>query len=132
METIKGSCQCGKVTYEVHPPFSTFRYCFCPRCRKATGSSHASNLVADPTQFSWLTGEKHVKRYDLPEARSFSVCFCLECGSPLPHATRSGREIIIPAGSVDVEFGQVPVERLHFDSRANWYKNPEDIIDDKS
>jgi hypothetical protein len=58
--------------------------------------------------------------YDLPEARSFSTSFCGKCGSPVPHSTRSGREIIIPAGSLDNDPQVKPSTIVHFESRAEW------------
>ncbi|HEY1983342.1 MAG TPA: hypothetical protein VGH13_24940 [Xanthobacteraceae bacterium] len=51
-------------------------------------------LVA-PDAFRWTNCETNVVRYDLPEAQSFSTSFCGKGGSPVPHNTRSGREIII-------------------------------------
>ncbi len=66
---MKGSCVCGKVTYEITPPFKTFQYCHCSRCRKFTGSAQASNLFVPPSQFQWLQGNEHVGRYEHPDAK---------------------------------------------------------------
>ena len=41
---------------------------------------------------------------ELPTARSFATSFC---GSPLPHAARSGREVIIPAGALDGDLSKL-------------------------
>jgi hypothetical protein len=98
--TLRGGCLCGLVEYEVDPPFIKFVKCHCSRCRKATGSAFAANAYVLPPAFRWLSRQDHVVRFDYPAARSFSTSFCRECGSPLPHATRSGREVIIPAGSL--------------------------------
>jgi len=46
--------------------------------------------------------------------------FCGKCGSPVPHSTRSGREIIIPAGSLDDDPGATPATNVHWSSRAGW------------
>ena len=63
-------------------------------------------------------------RFDLPTAQSFSTTFCRTCGTPLPHATRSGREMIVPAGSLDVEPSGRPDVRAHWESRAAWSCGP--------
>jgi hypothetical protein len=68
----------------------------------------------------WLSGQDHVARFDLAQARSFSTSFCRECGSPLPHATRSGREVIIPAGSLKDDPGVSPTIDTSWQSRAPW------------
>ena len=72
---MKGSCLCGKVTYQMSPPFNVFQFCHCSRCRKFTGSAHAANLFVTPEQFEWLSGEDYVGRYEHPEAKYFATCF---------------------------------------------------------
>ena len=118
---VRGSCLCGGVRFEVALPFDRFVYFHCSRCRKATGTAHASNAVVEVRAFRWLFGEEHVSRFDLPTARSFATSFCRQCGSPLPHATRSGREVIIPAGALDDDPVSKPDRHVHWGSRASWY-----------
>ena len=117
---IEGSCLCRRVRYRIRRPWQRFVHCHCSRCRKATGTGHASNLVVAPDQLDWLAGEDSVVRYDLPQARSFATCFCRECGSPLPHKTRSGSAVIVPAGSLDGDPGLRPQARIYWPSRAAW------------
>lgn len=117
---VNGSCLCGSVKYEVRLPFARFVNCYCSRCRKATGSAHATNAFVPPDSFRWTQGEALVVRYDLPEAQSFSTSFCSRCGSPLPRLTRSGREVIIPAGSFGEDPGVRPSVNRHWTSRAGW------------
>jgi len=117
---LRGSCLCRAVTYQVRPPFLRFAHCHCLRCRKATGSAHASNIYVSPNHFTWTSGENSVVRFDLSTARSFATTFCRACGSPLPHHTRSGREIVVPAGSLDDTPGLQPQARIFWDSRAPW------------
>ena len=118
---IRGSCLCGKVSYEIQAPILAFRYCHCSRCRKSTGSAHASNIVVEASQFKWTSGEEFAVRYDLPEARSFATCFCKQCGSQLPHATRSGRQTIVPAGTLDDDPDSRPQHNIFWNYRAPWY-----------
>ena len=118
--SLTGSCLCGNVSYDIVPAFVRFVHCYCSRCRKSTGSGHASNIVVVPKQFRWTRGEELLVRYDLPDARSFATTFCSRCGCPLPHLTRSGREVIVPAGSLDEEPTEVPSAHVHWASRATW------------
>jgi hypothetical protein len=117
---VRGSCLCQAVGYEARLPFGRFVNCHCSRCRKASGSAYAANAAVAPEAFRWTRGEDLVVRYDLPQARSFATAFCRTCGSPLPHPTRSGREVIIPAGSLDDDPGIRPERHVHWASRAGW------------
>lgn len=66
-------------------------------------------------------------RFDLPLARSFATSFCRECGAPLPHTTRSGREVIIPAGSLWDDPGVSPTIDACWQSRAPWLSDASDL-----
>src|SRR3977135_816888 len=116
--TVRGGCLCGLVEFEVDLPFTKFVKCHCSRCRRATGSAFAANAYVLPQAFRWLSGQDRVARFDLPQAHSFSTSFCCGCGSPLPHATRSGREVIIPAGSLLNDPGVSPTIDSCWSSRA--------------
>ena len=124
---IKGSCLCGKVRFEIEPPFLTFRYCHCQRCQKATGSAHASNIFIAEKQFNWISGEQSISRYDLPEAKIFAVCFCKNCGSRVPHKINGRDDFLIPAGALDSDPIQRPENNIFWDHRASWYIDTHDI-----
>jgi hypothetical protein len=119
-EILGGSCLCGAVKYEVEAPFLRFAHCHCTRCCKATGTGHATNLYVVPAQFRWTAGQDFTVRFDLPTARSFATTFCRHCGSPLPHHTRSGREVVIPAGTLDDVPDLRPQARIFWSSRMHW------------
>jgi hypothetical protein len=126
-EVLRGGCLCGGVTYEVRAPFLRFAHCHCARCRKATGTAHATNLYASPDRFRWTSGMDQVVRFDLPTAKGFATTFCRVCGSPLPHHTRSGRELVVPAGSLDDSPSLRPRARIFFDSAAPWGCGSDDL-----
>lgn len=117
---IRGSCLCGTVTFEVDPPFAKMVHCHCSRCRKGTGTGHATNLLAPPGQLRWLSGEDLIARYELPTAKRFGKWFCSRCGSPLPRLTRDGNALVVPAGSLDEVPPLVPTDRIFWASRAPW------------
>ncbi len=126
-EQIEGGCLCGITRYRVTGPWIRFVHCHCSRCRKATGTGHATNLFAGPDNLEWIAGESYVARYDLPTAKSFAVCFCKTCGSPLPHLARNGSVWVIPAGSLDREPSVRPSARIFWPSRASWSCSGEDL-----
>lgn len=124
---VSGSCLCGAIGYEVRVPFTRFVNCHCSRCRKASGSAHAANAIVPPDAFRWTRGDGLAVRFDLPEARSFSSSFCPTCGSPVPRATRSGREVIVPCGGLDADPGEKPSVQAQWASRAPWTSDPGDL-----
>ena len=127
-ERLSGSCLCGSIQHEVYSPFLRFAHCYCSRCRKATGTGHASNLYCAPERFAWLQGEHEVARYDLPSAHSFATVFARCCGCPLPRLTRSGRKVVVPAGSLDVMPRTIaPQYRIFWASRTDWSYTGDDL-----
>src|SRR2546423_8992001 len=114
---VRGGCLCGLIEFEADLPFSRFVKCHCSRCRNATGSAFAANAYVLPHAFRWLSGEDKVTRFDLQLPAASRLRFC---GCPLPHATRSGREVIIPAGSLRNDPGVSPTLDSCWQSRARW------------
>jgi hypothetical protein len=117
---LVGSCLCGAVAFRVEPPFAYFGHCYCSRCRKKTGTGRATALIVNANQLVWTKGEAEVRRWDMPEAHSFSTAVCTTCGANLPHLTRSGREAIVPAGSLDSDILMEPTSHDRLNDKANW------------
>lgn len=123
----KGTCLCGQVSYEILNNMGIFQYCHCSRCRKFTGSAHASNLFVKPADFIWLTGAEFVGRYNPPTSKYFATAFCKVCGSSLPWCSKGGNVVVIPAGTLDVDPEIQPQWNVFCDSKAAWYVNPNDL-----
>jgi hypothetical protein len=117
---LRGSCLCGAVRYEVTGEAKRFYHCHCSRCRKATGTGHASNLFLQPGSLAWLSGEDQVRSFKVPQAKRFTNQFCATCGSRLPRQPKDSDIVVIPAGSLDVEAPMAPQARIFADSRAQW------------
>ncbi|HXX83999.1 MAG TPA: GFA family protein [Casimicrobiaceae bacterium] len=118
--TFNGSCLCGAVKYEVTGEPKRFFHCHCSRCRKATGTGHASNLFLQPGMLKWLSGEEQIRAFKVPDAERFTNHFCATCGSRLPRQTRDTDVVMIPAGSLDDEAPIRPQARIFSASRASW------------
>jgi len=118
--TLKGSCLCGAVKFEVTGDPKRFHHCHCSRCRKATGTGHASNLFLQPGTLRWLSGEDQVRWYKVPEAKRFANQFCATCGSRLPRQRPETDIVVIPSGSLDDESPIRPQSHIFTGSRASW------------
>ncbi len=120
MIKIRGSCLCGAVAFTVRGPFGDFTYCHCQRCRKSTGSAHAANIFVDPSQVSWLSGEKATTLFRHARAEDYPRRFCNRCGSPVPRLARDGARMSIPAGTLESDPGCRPERNIFWSLKAPW------------
>jgi hypothetical protein len=118
--TFSGSCLCGSVTYTITARPLRFYHCHCQRCRKATGTGHASNIIVKPSQVEWTAGESLLSSYKVPEAERFSTNFCSNCGSLMPRIAPDMSIGIVPAGTLDHDPNVRPEARIFHGSRADW------------
>lgn len=118
--TLHGSCLCGAVRYEVSGDPQRFYHCHCLRCRKSSGTGHATNLMLTNAKLVFTDGESRLKRYKVPEAERFSRQFCSECGSSVARFVPEIDAVVVPAGSLDCAVPIQPQARIFWDSRAEW------------
>jgi len=116
----RGGCLCGSVTYEITGLARGFYHCHCKRCRKSSGTGHASNIILKPETVNWTAGEDLLGRYKVPDAERFGTVFCTKCGCPLPRVAPDLSVAVIPAGSLDTEPPLEPTARIMYESRAAW------------
>ncbi|MDZ4731565.1 MAG: GFA family protein [Xanthomonadales bacterium] len=117
--SISGSCLCGAAQYTVTGEAVRFYHCHCSRCRKASGTGHASNLFVKGS-LHWDSGEELIQTFKLPEAERFSNTFCKTCGGRLPRFIEAAGMVFIPAGSLNQEPTIGPQARIFVGSRASW------------
>ena len=114
-----GSCLCGKVTFEIEGDFENFYLCHCERCRKDTGSAHASNLFSSTAKLRWLSGEENIKTFNF-RSEGHIKSFCTTCGSALPNIQMNGKLLVVPAGSIDSEINMKPQGHIYYANKASW------------
>ena len=121
---LEGSCLCGNVEYEINADTSEqapkFFHCHCQRCRKASGTGHASLIITFDSTLKWKKGGDCLSHYKVPEAKRFATCFCKNCGGALPRYDEKTARAVVPAGSLDHEPDIKPEARIFWDSRAEW------------
>jgi hypothetical protein len=119
-QTLKGSCLCGALRFVVTGEPARFYHCHCSRCRKSTGTGHASNLFITNAELTWTGDTALIKTYKLPEAQRFARTFCAQCGGPLPREMGDTRQVFVPAGTLDDEPNIKPQARIFQNSKATW------------
>ena len=65
--TLSGSCLCGNVAYEVTGDPQNFFHCHCSRCRKSSGTGHASNIIMTGASLQWVSGQDRLAGYKAPK-----------------------------------------------------------------
>lgn len=126
-ESIAGSCICHQVSFSILNNFQQFHLCHCEQCQKISGSAHVSNLFTRKDAITWLSGQTAVTRYDIP-GRDISNAFCSSCGSPVPYISKSGKSLIVPAGSLDGTPNLGPQNHIFWEERARWYDDTRTIM----
>jgi len=117
---LKGSCLCGGVSYEISGEAGRFWHCHCGRCRKATGTGHATNILLKPDAATWTAGEDLLRSFKVPDAKRYATVFCSVCGSLMPRVAPDNSIAVIPAGTLDEDPGIRPQGRIYQDSRTAW------------
>jgi hypothetical protein len=127
-QTLKGSCLCGAVRYAATGEAQRFYHCHCSRCRKASGTGHASNLFLKGS-IKWESGEDVIRMFKVPEAERFTNSFCEICGGRVPRFIEPYGVVFIPAGSLDDEPDLEPQARIFCGSRARWSCDEREIAE---
>jgi hypothetical protein len=81
MATVRGSCLCGGVRFEVAEAPDALRFCHCESCKKLSGGAATANLRVQSSAIRILDGEELLQTYR-PEEGSAKT-FCRTCGSNL-------------------------------------------------
>ena len=83
---VRGSCHCGRITYEAEVDPQKVGLCNCTDCQMLTGSVFRVSVPASSATFRLLTGrpEVYVKTADSGTRRRHA--FCPNCGTPV-HAS---------------------------------------------
>ena len=126
-DKYSGSCICGSVKYEITGEFRFFYHCHCGRCRKTTGTGHASNVIISPDASKWIEGEDLIGSYKVPDAERFRTVFCKNCGGPLPRVAPDLSIAVIPAGTLDSNPEINPDGHIFGDSKAEWSCDAADL-----
>ena len=120
MRTVKGSCLCGAIEFEMTGTPWGATHCHCSRCRKTRGTGHATNFLVPLDGFRYLRGEELLTKYRVPEAKYFAHWFCSACGSTMPRFDSERGLGIIPMGAFDDDPGVRPERHIHVASKAAW------------
>lgn len=122
--TIKGSCFCGAVKYEVDGDLRDARSCHCSMCRKAFSSQASAYALVESDDFRWVSGEEHLTRYE--SQKGAGLQFCSICGSTLCGMV-NGVVHGVTLGCVDGDPGVSIGMHIFVGSKAAWEVIPDGV-----
>lgn len=120
-DMLRGSCLCGSVTYEVHGNPQAMYYCHCSMCRKASGSSFATNMLVKEADFVFRSGQDLVKSFQSSSGEH--RYFCSGCGSPIYSKAAARQGVVsVRCGTLDDDPLVRPAEHIYVGSKAPWFE----------
>jgi hypothetical protein len=123
--SIRGSCLCGGVQYEILGELSDAAYCHCSKCRRTLGAAFGTYARVRAGEFLWLSGEDLIATYE--SSPSVYRCFCRQCGSPLGAVGEGGKLSWVSLGTVLGDPGLRPEVHIFVGSKAPWYEITDDL-----
>ncbi len=128
MATLRGSCLCGGVRFEVTEPLENLRYCHCESCKKLSGGVGTVNGRVPAPAIRILEGEDLLQTFQ--PAEGSAKTFCLSCGSNLFGGGWPDSPVAsVRLSALDDAFDQRPEAHIFVRSVAPWETLPDDGLD---
>ena len=123
--TLRGSCLCGGVRFEIGGPLVALRFCHCTNCKKIAGGVGTASGRARTEHLRVLEGRELIETYEPAEGASKS--FCRRCGSNLfGGGWPDSEESSIRLSAIDDGLDQKPEAHVYVRSVASWETLPDD------
>ncbi|MEP7454942.1 GFA family protein [Phyllobacterium sp. SB3] len=116
--TLRGSCRCGEVTYEVADEFIFAVNCHCSSCRRTTSAAFKSLARIERTKLRLTNGQEHtwiIGSDDWHDER------CKSCGSFLFAVVDGGEFAHIAMGTLVDDPTIRPSAHIFVGSKAPWF-----------
>ena len=120
--SVKGSCECQGVMFELTGELRDVVFCHCSQCRKTSGHYWAATQVSKgnlnlikATSLSWYDSSDKARRG-----------FCSVCGSSMFYERKGIDKISVSAGSLEAPTSLDRMRHIYVASKGDYY----DISDD--
>jgi ADP-ribosyl-[dinitrogen reductase] hydrolase len=115
----KGSCLCGKVTYEAASVGPSVTKCHCTICQKTSGSACSDFTTAPIAGFKWTSGESLLTKFESSPGNSRH--FCSVCGTHMPTKHEPLGIYFVQAGTLDSDDSLVESAHMFLRSKKGWH-----------
>jgi hypothetical protein len=126
--TLRGSCQCGGVQFEVLEEFTSIAFCHCTTCQRLSGGIGTANGRVRTNAIRLLAGDDLVRTYQPNEGTAKT--FCSVCGANLfgggwPESEQSS----VRLSALDTPFEGGPRAHQYVRSLPAWAMLPDDGLE---
>ena len=115
--SVKGSCECQGVVFELIGELRDVVFCHCSQCRKTSGHYWAATQVSKgnlnlikATSLSWYDSSDKARRG-----------FCSLCGSSMFYERKGIDKISVSAGSLEIPTSLDRMRHIYVTSKGDYY-----------
>jgi len=126
--TLRGSCLCGGVQFELAREFEPRSYCHCTSCKRLSGGVGTANARVRSDSVRITAGEELLQTYQ--PAEGTAKTFCSVCGSNLFGGGWPESELAsVRLPAIDTPFEGRPTRHIFTRSVAAWETIPDDGLE---
>ena len=123
--SLKGSCLCGAVRYEVDQLDMPIGHCHCVTCRKAHAAAYASTAGVMREHFRWMVGKERLSVYEASPGKLRH--FCSICGTHLLAERPAQPHVILQVPTLDDNPGTRPTMHIWTSHDVPWLADGEGV-----
>ncbi len=128
MASVRGSCLCGGVRFQVEQPFERLSFCHCTNCKKIAGGVGTASGRARSEDVAILAGRELLSTYR--PAEGTAKTFCSVCGSNLfGGGWPDSEHASVRLSALDDPVAQKPGAHIFVRSLAPWETLPDDGLE---
>ena len=119
MTTVRGSCACRALEYELTLPTRFVSHCHCENCRRAHGAGFVTWAGVPSARFRWVSETGTLRAWDTPTGSRRE--FCTVCGTTLTYAgPKWAGEVHVVVASLDGPVDKLPQGHAFADEAPDW------------
>ena len=123
--SLKGSCLCKAVQYEVDRLDTPLRHCHCVTCRKAHAAAFNSAAGVAREHFHWISGEDKLSAFESFPGKLRR--FCSICGTQIVAEYVDRPILVLRVATLDDDPGTRAVEHIWTSHSAPWLADAEGV-----
>ena len=116
--SLKGSCLCGSVQYQVQQLDMPIVHCHCQTCQKAHSAAMNTTAGVLREHFQWTQGEGALHHYESSPGKVRH--FCGNCGSHLMAERVDKPHVVLRIATLDDDPGLVPQTHIWCSHDKPW------------
>jgi len=123
--TLKGSCLCAAVRYEVDRLDTPIGHCHCTTCRKAHAAPYAPTARVMRDHFRLIAGEEKLAAFESSPGKMRR--FCSVCGTHIVADRADQPHVVLRVATLDDDPMVTPVVHIWTSHDVPWLVAGEDL-----